>query len=351
MKKLIIQIPCYNEEESLPVTLADLPREVEGFDNVEWLIIDDGSTDETIKVAKKHGVDHIVRHTQNRGLAYAFMSGINAGLEQGADVIVNTDADNQYCAFDIPLLTKPITDGNVEIVIGARPIAETIHFSPVKKFLQKFGSLVVRATSRTEVADAPSGFRAFSREAAQRLMVFNEYTYTLETIIQAGQKNMSIISVPIRTNEDLRESRLVKSIASYVKRSMVTILRIFFIYRPAKVLGWFAAASLLAGTLIGMRFTYHYLTGSGDGMVQSLILAGVLLTVGFQSGLAALLADLISANRRLSEEIRFRQLVFSDLLSVHGDKSSKLEVPEVIKTRHELQQRIKEDANSRRKAG
>jgi hypothetical protein len=182
-------------------------------------------------------------------------------------------------------------------------------------------------------------------------MVFNEYTYTLETIIQAGQKNMSIISVPIRTNEDLRESRLVKSIASYVKRSMVTILRIFFIYRPAKVLGWFAAASLLAGTLIGMRFTYHYLTGSGDGMVQSLILAGVLLTVGFQSGLAALLADLISANRRLSEEIRFRQLVFSDLLSVHGEKSSKLEVPEVIKTRHELQQRIKEDANSRRKAG
>ena len=354
MTKLIIQIPCLNEEETLPITLADLPRKVEGFDIVEWLIIDDGSTDKTIEVAKAHGVDHVVKHTTNKGLAHAFTSGINACLEYGADVIVNTDADNQYCAFDIPLLTTPVLEKKAEIVVGERPISNTNHFSPVKKFLQKFGSWVVRATSRTSVADAPSGFRAFSREAAQRLVVFTEYTYTLETIIQAGQKNMPIISVPIRTNGDLRESRLVKSIPSYVRRSIITILRIFFIYRPARVLGWLSIFSLSLGFLIGARFTYFYLMGDGDGKIQSLILTGILLTFGFQAGLVALLADVIAANRRLLEDIRHRQLIFGDTIKNSQKtvlKNRTDNVPQVIKQRKDLEQRIDLDADSRRKTG
>ncbi|MGB5584186.1 MAG: glycosyltransferase family 2 protein, partial [Gammaproteobacteria bacterium] len=230
--KLIIQIPCFNEAETLAITLADLPREVPGFDQVEWLIIDDGSTDDTVKVALDNGVDHVVRHPRNQGLAQGFMNGLDACLSHGADVIVNTDADNQYNAEDIPALVAPILEGKAEIVVGARPIKTIEHFSPAKKLLQKLGSWVVRAASQADIPDAPSGFRAMSRNAAQRLMVFNDYTYTLETIIQAGQKNMAITSVPIRVNEDLRPSRLVKSIPSYIKRSIGTIIRIFIIYRP-----------------------------------------------------------------------------------------------------------------------
>lgn len=307
MKKLIIQIPCYNEAETLAVALAELPRAVPGFDRVEWLIIDDGSTDATAEVARANGVDHVVRHPGNRGLAHAFMTGINACLRLGADVIVNTDADNQYVAADIPLLTEPVVQGRADMVIGARPIAEIEHFSPAKKLLQKLGSWVVRVTSKTDVADAPSGFRAISRNAAQQFVVFNNYTYTLETIIQAGRKNMRVESVPIRVNGDLRPSRLVKSIPSYIKRSIFTIVRIFVVYQPARFFGSIAAVLLLAGFLIGARFLYHYLTGDGSGRVQSLILAGALLTMGFQSVLVAFLADVIAANRRLLEDIRYLQ--------------------------------------------
>jgi len=231
--KLIIQIPCYNEADTLAIALAALPREVPGFDAVEWLIIDDGSTDDTVAVARANGVDHVIRHTRNQGLARGFMTGLDACLRLGADVIVNTDADNQYNADDIPALTKPILEHRADIVVGARPIETIKHFSPVKKMLQKLGSWVVRLASKTDIPDAPSGFRAMSRAAAQRLMVFNDYTYTLETIIQAGQKNMAITSVPIRINGDLRPSRLVKSIPSYIKRSIVTIIRIFIIYVSA----------------------------------------------------------------------------------------------------------------------
>ena len=304
--KLIIQIPCYNEAETLSIALAALPRSVPGFDCVEWLIIDDGSQDETIKVAKANGVDHIVRHTGNKGLARAFMTGLEASLSLGADVIVNTDADNQYNADDIPALVQPILEHQAEIVIGARPIETIEHFSPIKKLLQKLGSWVVRVASKTDIPDAPSGFRAMSRAAAQRLMVFNDYTYTLETIIQAGQKNMTIVSVPIRVNGDLRPSRLVKSIPSYIKRSIVTIIRIFVIYRPFRFFGAVGAALFIAGFMIGLRFLWYYLQGNGDGHVQSLILASVLLGMGFQTLLVAFVADLSAANRKLVEDIRFK---------------------------------------------
>ncbi|MBR5999675.1 MAG: glycosyltransferase [Oxalobacter sp.] len=304
--KLIIQIPCYNEAETLSIALAALPRSVLGFDCVEWLIIDDGSQDETIEVAKANSVDHIVRHTGNKGLARAFMTGLEASLSLGADVIVNTDADNQYNADDIPALVQPILEHQAEIVIGARPIETIEHFSPIKKLLQKLGSWVVRVASKTDIPDAPSGFRAMSRAAAQKLMVFNDYTYTLETIIQAGQKNMSIVSVPIRVNGDLRPSRLVKSIPSYIKRSIVTIIRIFVIYRPFRFFGTIGAALFIAGFMIGLRFLWHYFQGTGDGHVQSLILASVLLGMGFQTLLVAFVADLLAANRKLVEDVRFK---------------------------------------------
>src|SRR5690606_4864832 len=235
--KLIIQIPCFNEAGTLAIALSALPREVPGFDKVEWLIIDDGCTDNTVEVARANGVDHVVRHTRNQGLARGFMNGLQACLEHGADVIVNTDADNQYNADDIPLLTQPILDRRADIVVGARPIQTIQHFSPIKKLLQKLGSWVVRVASKTNIPDAPSGFRAISRAAARRLVVFSDYTYTLETIIQAGQKNMAITSVPIRVNGDLRPSRLVKSIPSYIQRSIVTIIRVFVIYRPFRFFG------------------------------------------------------------------------------------------------------------------
>lgn len=305
--KLIIQIPCLNEAETLAITLGELPRQVAGFDSVEWLIIDDGSTDGTAQVAKDNGVDHVVRHTGNRGLAYAFMTGLDACLKRGADVIVNTDADNQYQAADIPLLTAPVLDGRADMVVGARPISEIEHFSLAKKFLQKLGSWVVRVSSRTDVADAPSGFRAISRNAAEQFIVFNTYTYTLETIIQAGRKNMQVLTVPIRVNGDLRPSRLVKSIPSYIRRSIFTILRIFVIYQPARFFGTLALGLLGLGLLLGLRFLYHYVMGEGEGHVQSVILSGVLLSMGFQSLLVAFLADVIAANRRLLEDIRYTQ--------------------------------------------
>lgn len=306
MKKLIIQLPCYNEAETLGVTLAELPRSLDGFDEVQWLIVDDGSTDDTAGEARRLGVDHVVRLPQNRGLAVAFMAGLDACLRLGADVVVNTDADNQYCAEDIPKLLAPILDGTADIVVGARPIGEIDHFSPLKKMLQRLGSWAVRAASKTDIPDAPSGFRAISRKAALSLNVFNSYTYTIETIIQAGQKGMAITSVPIRVNEDLRPSRLVKSIPSYVRRSVMTIVRIFMVYKPMRFFLGPALAVLAIGTAIGVRFLVLYLQGNGAGHVQSLILAAVLLIIGTQMLLAALLAELAGVNRRLLEDIQWR---------------------------------------------
>lgn len=302
--KLIIQIPCYNEAETLAIALGALPREVEGFDKVEWLIINDGSEDDTVKVAKECGVDHIVNFKHNQGLAKGFMAGLKECLNQGADVIVNTDADNQYEAQDIPKLTQPILDGKAEYVVGARPISQTDHFSPAKKFLQKLGSWVVRKASNTDIPDAPSGFRAISRECAMQLNVYNNYTYTLETIIQAGQKNMAIASVPIRTNEDLRPSKLLSSIPNYIKKSVVTIIRISVVYNPFSFFMTIAAILFIPGFLLGLRFLYYYFTGDGEGHMQSVVLAGVLMGMGFQTALIAFIADLLSVNRKLLEEIK-----------------------------------------------
>ena len=308
MKKLIIQIPCYNEAETLGIALAALPREVAGFDVVEWLIIDDGSTDDTVAVAQQNGVDYVVRHRNNQGLARGFMTGIQACLERGADVIVNTDADNQYNADDIPALTAPIVAGEADFVIGTRPISTIAHFSPLKKLLQKLGSWVVRVASRTRVDDAPSGFRAISRDTARHLVVFSEYTYTLETIIQAGQKNMAIRTVPVRVNDDLRPSRLMHSIPSYIKRSIATIVRVLVIYRPFRFFATLGAIIFGAGVLLGLRFVYLTWTGQGLGNIQSVVLAGSLLVVGFQTFLIAFVADLLAANRKLLEEIRSHAL-------------------------------------------
>ncbi len=319
--KLIIQIPCYNEAATLGVTLAALPRQVAGFDRVEWLVIDDGSRDGTAQVARDLGVDHVVTHPRNQGLARAFMTGLHASLAAGADVIVNTDADNQYNAADIPALVAPVLAGQAEIVVGARPIENMQNFSLVKRALQLLGSWVVRVASRTEIPDAPSGFRAISRTAAQRLMVFNDYTYTLETIIQAGQMNMAITWVPVRVNPDLRPSRLMRSASSYVKLGMFTIIRIFVIYRPFRFFGTLGVALFGAGFLIGLRFLIAYLAGHGNGHVQSLILASVLLSVGFQTVLVAFFADLLAANRALLEDIRFRQQRTAEqLVRLHADR-------------------------------
>ncbi len=302
--KLIIQLPCFNEESSLPVTLSELPRTVPGFDTVEWLIIDDGSTDDTIKVAKQCGVDHVEKHLHNQGLAKAFMTGLDACLSLGADVIVNTDADNQYLGSDIEKLVKPILDRQAEIVIGARPTSDIAHFSTAKKLLQRLGSWVVRIVSGTDIPDAPSGFRAFSSNAARKLMVFSEYTYTLETIIQAGQKNIPICSVPISTNEDLRPSRLVRGMLSYVIKSFMTIVRIFVVYRPFRFFMTLGSILFLVGFLIGARFLWFYLADQATGHVQSLILASIFLGMGFQTMLIAFIADLLAANRMLLEEQR-----------------------------------------------
>ncbi len=309
--KLIIQIPCFNEAETLAITLSSLPRTVAGFETVEWLVIDDGSRDRTADVARDNGVHHVVRHSRNQGLARAFMTGLDACLRLEADVIVNTDADNQYNADDIPLLTAPILQQSADIVVGARPIATIEHFSPLKKLLQKIGSWVVRFASKTDIPDAPSGFRAMSRTAAQRMVVFNDYTYTLETIIQAGQKNMAITSVPIRVNKDLRPSRLVKSIPSYVAQSIITVIRISIIYRPFRFFGTISGVLLAAGLLLCLRFLWKYFVGEGAGHVQSLILAALLLGLGFQTLLIAVVADLLAANRKLLEEVRFKVIVLS----------------------------------------
>jgi len=304
--KLVVQIPCYNEAATLRTTLNALPKVIAGVDQIEVLIIDDGSEDETVAVARDAGADHVVTLPRNSGLARAFMAGLEASARAGADIIVNTDADNQYNADDIAKLIEPILAGKAEIVVGSRPISEIGHFSPTKKLLQCIGSWVVRRASNTDIHDAPSGFRAMTRDAAQQLNVFSEYTYTLETIIQAGQKGMAITSVPIRVNGETRPSRLIRSIRSYVWRSIVTIIKIFITYRPFRFFAWLGGILFLAGFLIGIRFLYYFVVGDGTGHIQSLILSSLLMSMGFMVVVTGVLADLISVNRTLLEQIGWR---------------------------------------------
>jgi len=304
--KLIVQIPCLNEEQTLPITVRDIPRQIEGVDEIEILVIDDGSVDRTAEVAKSIGVDHLVRFTNNKGLAKAFMAGLDASLRLGADIIVNTDADNQYNGQDIPKLIEPILDGKADIVIGDRQTDTISHFSFIKRKLQKLGSWAVRWASNTDIPDTTSGFRAYSREAALRMNVISKFTYTLETIIQAGKKNLAITHVPIRTNEKLRESRLFLSIWQYLKKSMGTIVRIYAMFEPLKTFFYVGAAIFSLGLLISLRFLYYYFTTPGSRHIQSLILAAVLFIIGFQIIVIGLVADLISGNRRLIEDILYR---------------------------------------------
>ncbi|MGD8439212.1 MAG: glycosyltransferase family 2 protein [Holophagae bacterium] len=306
--KLVIQIPAWNEEQHLAATIADLPRTVDGFDSVEILVIDDGSTDRTADVARRAGAG-VVRLPVHRGLAVAFGAGLEAALERGADVIVNTDADNQYDARDIPVLVAPILDETAQMVIGDRQVHTIRHFSVTKKVLQRFGSWVVRRLSRTRVADATSGFRAISREAALKLHVFTRFTYTLETILQAGEAGLSVTSVPIRTRGDeARPSRLFRSNAGYVIRSLESLARIVVLYNPLRIFLRIGAIPVVLGMALLIRFLYFYFTGeSPGGHVQSLILAVILITVGVQVWVVGVVADLIAVNRRLLEEAVERQ--------------------------------------------
>lgn len=301
--KLIIQIPCFNEEKNLPVTLKDIPKKIEGIDKIEILIIDDGSTDRTRQVAKECGVDHVIGFTKRNGLARAFITGLDTSLKLGADIIVNTDADNQYKGEDIPRLVKPIVDGEADLVVGNRNIDNIKHFSWIKKRLQKIGSWVVRYVSKTKVPDTTSGFRAYSKEAALKMNIVSDFTYTLETLIQAGTKKIAIKNIMIDTNEDLRKSRLYKSILEYVLKSVVTIFRIHTMYYSLKTFFVLGGSIFSVGFLIGCRFLYFFIVNQGiAGHVQSLILAVALIIMGFQIMVLGLLADIISANRRLIED-------------------------------------------------
>lgn len=304
--KLVIQIPCLNEEESLPITLSALPKHIDGIDEIKVLIVNDGSTDRTIEVAKKHGISDFVNFTHNKGLAKAFSAGLNKALEMGADIIVNTDADNQYNASDIEKLVRPIIDGNADIVIGSRPVNKISHFSIIKKLLQNFGSFVMRCVSSTSVKDAPSGFRAFSRNAAIQMNIFDNYTYTLETIIQAKAKGLVIENVEIDVNPELRRSRLFSNMFVYIRRSIFTMLRMFIVYRPFRFFITVGILFLLAGLIPGVRFVWYFLTGDGQGHIQSLILAAILLLTGVQVSLIAVLSELIAINRKLLEDIQSR---------------------------------------------
>jgi len=304
--KLIIQIPCLNEEESLPKTLAALPKNIDGVDAIEVLVIDDGSTDRTSEVAKANGVQHLVRFTKRKGLARAFHAGLDASLKSGADIIVNTDADGQYKGEDIPRLIKPILDGQADIVIGNRDIERVEQFSFIKKRLQRLGSLVVRQLSGTSIADATTGFRAYNRTAALNLNIISNYTYTVESLIQAGHNDLAIANITISTNIVKRPSRLFKSIPEYIKRSLVTMIRVYSMYNPLRLFLTAGSVFIFVGFLIGCRFLFYYLMSAGSGKIQSLILAGALLIIGFQLLVIGLVTDLIAANRRLIEETLLR---------------------------------------------
>lgn len=304
--KLIIQIPCLNEAQTLEIALNDLPKHIDGIDEIEILIINDGSVDNTVEVARNWGVNYVVSFTKNKGLAKGFMAGIDACLRNGADIIVNTDADNQYCGADIEKLVRPILEGKADVVIGERPIDATEHFSPLKKKLQHFGSYVVRVASKTDIPDAPSGFRAFSRDAAMHLNVMNNYTYTLETIVQAGRTSMAITSVPIRTNGELRKSRLFHSMFGYVKRSMLTIVRAFMMYRPLTFFSILGLIPFTLGFALVIRFLVFFFKGAGNGHIQSLVFSSTLMMLGFMTFIVGLQADVIANNRKLLEDIQYR---------------------------------------------
>lgn len=301
--RLVIQIPCFNEAETLPATLADLPRQVSGFDEVLWLVIDDGSSDETAEVAKAHGVDAVVKLTQNKGLAVAFQVGLDAALQLGADVIVNTDADNQYSAANIPNLVEPITQGHADLVVGTRDITNHEEFSTLKKYLQKIGSWVVRQASATEVSDVTSGFRAYTKEAALQVNVVSQFTYTLETLIQAGRSDLAVVDIPISVNPTTRPSRLFRSKRQYVRRSAGTISRVYAMHQPLRVFNIPAAVFGVAGLILFGRFGWFYLTAGGEGHIQSLIVGAVCLLVAMQMLMLGLLADLLRSNRVISERV------------------------------------------------
>jgi glycosyltransferase involved in cell wall biosynthesis len=319
--KLIIQIPCLNEEETIGITVADLPRSIDGIDQIEYLIINDGSTDKTEQAAKAAGVHHIVRFTKNKGLASAFMAGIDACIKLGADIIVNTDADNQYFGGDVEKIVKPILEGKADIVIGERPISEIEHFSPLKKILQKVGSWSVRTVSNTTIPDAPSGFRAYKREAALQLNVLTGYTYTIETIIQAGHKKMALTSVPIRTNGMLRESRLLKSMSSYIKMSISTMLRVFIMYKPLKFFLTLSVISFAIAGIIGIRYLILLLIGTPGEHIQSLILSVILAIFGSNTLVMALVSDLIANNRIMLEDVQYRIRKIDAIIEQRKDKN------------------------------
>ncbi len=307
MTKLIIQIPCFNEEATLPETLHSLPKQISGVDEIEILVIDDGSNDQTALVAAREGVEHILRFPHHVGLATAFAAGLNASLEYGADIIVNTDADNQYAAADIEKLIQPILEKKADIVIGDRGVAHHPEFSPLKRLLQKWGSKVLEMTSGLEIPDATSGFRAYSREAALKTIVLSGYTYTLETLIQAGSKGLAVQYVPVRTNPQKRPSRLIRSLPQYLAISTITIIRSYAMYRALRFFTLIGGIFILGGIILGIRFLIiHYLLRTGGGNLQSLLLMAVLLIIGFQILLIGLLADLISFNRKILEETLYR---------------------------------------------
>ena len=303
--KLIIQIPCFNEAETLTTSLNDLPNQINGIDKIEYLIINDGSKDNTVEIARRWGVHYVVNFKRNKGLAKGFMAGLEACLKNGADIIVNTDADNQYCGADIEKLVRPIIEGKTDIVIGERPIDSTEHFSTLKKKVQHFGSWVVRKASKSDIPDAPSGFRAYSREAAMRLNVVNEYTYTLETIVQAGRDKIAMTSIPIHTNPELRSSRLFNSMFDYIKKSMLTIIRAFIMYKPLRFFSILGSLPMLLGIGLGIRFLIYYSIGNGDGHIQSLVLASLLIMIGVQTVIVGLQADIIAANRKILEDVQY----------------------------------------------
>ncbi|MDA3896626.1 MAG: glycosyltransferase family 2 protein [Desulfobacteraceae bacterium] len=319
--KLIVQIPCYNEEKTLPQTVKDIPRNIPGIDHVEILVIDDGSSDRTVEVARELGVDHIVRNKQNKGLAFSFIAGLEASLRLGADIIVNTDGDNQYMGKDIPKLIAPVVEGKADIVIGDRKTDSIAHFSFMKKRLQNLGSWVVRRLSDTSIPDAVSGFRAFSRDAAMQLNIVSEYSYTVETVIQAGKKKLNIMSIPVGTNPKTRESRLAKSIPKFIFNQLNTMIRMYTMFKPLKAFFFLGSFCILCALIPSVRFLYFYLSGEGAGHIQSLIFASIFFIIGFQVLIVGLLGDVISFNRKLIEETLLRiKRIELDLINENNKK-------------------------------
>ena len=334
--KLIIQIPCFNEAESLPATLLAIPRKIAGVDVVEFLVIDDGSSDGTGDVARRWGVQHVVRHATNRGLAAAFQTGVDACLALGADIIVNTDADGQYDGGAIPALILPVLEGRADIVVGDRGVASNAHFGPIKRRLQRLGTAVVRFLSRTDISDAVSGFRAISREAAQRINITTEFSYTTDMLIQAGRKRMKVVSIPVGTNKTERPSRLFKSIPQFISRQLVTIARAYTTYNPLRAFVSVGLAMAVFGAIPILRFVWFYLNGDGSGHLQSLVLGGVFVTLGVITSLLGVLADLIGSNRKLMEiSLKRMRHVEDDLAAVRSVLESAQGDALVDDTRHD----------------